>query len=92
MQNIINIDDTKKISIYISFIYSVSFQIIVFNFIIHYLFALFTSFVIFKYYGYNKKNCQKIIFNLFIEKYMIYIYRIRLLIKKYNKELEFIEE
>ena len=88
MQYIINKDDTK----YISFICSVIFQIIVFNFIIHYLFALFTSFAIFKYYGYNKKNCQKKIFNLFIEKYMIYIYRIRLLIKKYNKELEFIEE
>ena len=88
IQYIINNDDTK----YISFICSVTFQIIVFNFIIHYLFALFTSFAIFKYYGYNKKNCQKKIFDLFIEKYMIYIYRIRLLIKKYNKELEFIEE
>jgi hypothetical protein len=67
-------------------------QIVAFNFIIHYLFSLFISFFIFNYYGYNKKNCQKLIFDLFIEKYMIYIYRIRLLIKKYNKELEFIKE
>ena len=74
------------------FIFIALLQIIVFNFIIHYLFGLFISFMIFKYYGYRKKNCQKLIFNLFIEKYMIYIYKIRLLIKKYNKELEFIEE
>lgn len=89
IQNVFNNDDN---SFYTKFLCPVSFQIIVFNFLIHYLFALFTSFIIFKYYGYNKKNCLKIIFNLFIEKYMIYIYRIRLLIKKYNKELEFIEE
>jgi len=74
------------------FIILVFQQIIVFNFIIQYLFALFISFIIFKYYGYNKKNCQKIIFDFFVEKYMIYIYRIRLLIKKYSKELEFIDE
>ena len=77
---------------YVWFVLFVFLQIIAFNFIIHYLFSLFISFLIFKYYGYNKKNCLKLIFDLFIEKYMIYIYRIRLLIKKYNKELEFIKE
>jgi hypothetical protein len=79
----------EKYDLFVIFVF---LQIIAFNFIIHYLFSLFISFFIFKYYGYNKKNCQKIIFDLFIEKYMIYIYRIRLLIKKYNKELEFIDE
>lgn len=67
-------------------------QIIIFNFIINYLFALLISAIIFKFYGYHRRKCLKIIFKLFIEKYVRYIHRIRLLMRKYYKELEFIEK
>ena len=67
-------------------------QIIIFNFIINYLLALLISVIIFRFYGYHRRNCLRIIFKLFIEKFIRYIYRIRLLMKKYYKELEFIEK
>jgi len=67
-------------------------QIIIFNFIINYLLALLISIIIFRFYGYHRRNCLRIIFKLFIEKFIRYIYRIRLLMKKYYKELEFIEK
>lgn len=73
-------------------VFPVFVQIIIFNFIINYLFSLLISAIIFKFYGYHRRNCLKIIFKLFIEKYIRYIYRIRLLMKKYYKELEFIEK
>ena len=70
----------------------VIFQITVFNFCWSYLINLMISFFIFKCYGYKKKRFLfKIIFKLFVEKYIKYIYKIRLLIIKYNKELEFID-
>jgi hypothetical protein len=63
----------------------VIFQITIFNFIINYLFALLSSIFLFNYYGKRKKkNCICFIFNLFIEKYMIYFYKIRAFINKYN--------
>ena len=73
-------------------VYPVLAQIIIFNFIINYLFALLISAIVFKFYGYHRRKCLKIIFKLFIEKFIRYIYRIRLLMKKYYKELEFIEK
>ena len=70
----------------------VIFQIIFFNFFWNYFINLMISFFIFKCYGYQKRRfLYKIIFKLFVEKYIKYIYRIRLLIIKYNKELEFID-
>lgn len=68
-------------------------QITIFNFIWNYFFNLIISVIIFNRYGYEKKNCfYKIFFKLFIEKYIKYIYKIRLLINKYNKELEFFDK
>ena len=67
-------------------------QIIIFNFIINYLLALLISAIIFRFYGYHRRKCLRIIFKLFIEKFIRYIYRIRLLMKKYYKELEYIEK
>ena len=68
-------------------------QITIFNFIFNYLFDLFISFLIFKSFGYQKSNCcYKMLYKFCIEKYIKYIYKIRLLINKYNKELEFIDK
>ena len=70
----------------------VMIQIILINFIINYFYSLIISFYIFNNYGYKKKNCfHKMIFNLFVEKYIKYIYRIRLLMNKYTRELEYME-
>ena len=74
-------------------LFTVLAQITIFNFILNYLFDLFISFLIFKSFGYQKSNCcYKILYKFFIEKYIKYIYKIRLLINKYNKELEFIDK
>ena len=89
-----NIDDNKNIN---SFVLEVCFlpvicQIISINFLFNYFFNLLISFFIFKCYGYEKRGCfKRFIFKLFIEKFVKYIYRIRLIINKYNKELEFID-
>ena len=67
-------------------------QLTFINFIMNYIFSLLISKYIFKYYGYEKNKCiHKMIFKLFVEKYIKYIYRIRLLINKYTKELEFMD-
>ena len=42
-------------------------------------------------YGKKVSNCfYKLLFKLFVEKYLRYLYRMRLLIMKYKKELDFI--
>ena len=65
------------------------FQILIINFIINYLFALFSSFLLFSYYDKKNNNCfYKIIFNIFVEKYMRYLFKIRMLINKYYREFE----
>jgi hypothetical protein len=65
------------------------FQILIINFIINYLFALFSSFLLFSYYDKRNNNClYKVIFYIFVEKYMRYLYKIRLLINKYYREFE----
>ena len=70
----------------------VMIQIIVINFIINYFYSLNITFYIFNNYGKKKKNgFHKMVFKFFVEKYIKYIYRIRLLINKYTKELEFME-
>ena len=63
------------------------------NFIIHRVICIFIAFTLPKFYGKKKRNCcYKLIFNVFYEKYIRYLYRIRLLITKYQKELNFIEK
>ena len=70
----------------------VVFQITVNNFFLNYIYSIIISYYIFNRYGYEKKECfHKIIVKLFVEKYIKYIYRVRLLIKKYSRELEFME-
>ena len=69
------------------------FYSIIVNFIIHKVICLFIAFSIHKFYGKKKRNCcYKLIFNIYYEKYIRYLYRIRLLITKYQKELNFIEK
>ena len=69
------------------------FYSIIINFIIHKVICLFIAFSIHKFYGKKKRNCcYKLIFNIYYEKYTRYLYRIRLLITKYQKELNFIEK
>ena len=68
-----------------SWLIPVIIQITIFNFIINYLFALLSTILLFNLYGKRKKkNCFTFIFNLFVEKYMIYFYKIRAFINKYN--------
>ena len=61
------------------------------NFIIHRVICIFIAFTLPKFYGKKKRNCcYKLIFEVFYEKYIRYLYRIRLLITEYQKELNFI--
>ena len=86
-------DENKKNNYLFFCIFPVILQIIVFNFAVNYLYSFFISFLIFKGYGYNKTNCFcKMIFKLFVEKYIKYIYRVRLIINKYHRELDFINK
>jgi len=81
-----------KISIR-DFFLIIFFESIIVNFIIHKVICLFIAFSIHKFYGKKKRNCcYKLIFNIYYEKYIRYLYRIRLLITKYQKELNFIEK
>ena len=67
-------------------------EIIVINFIFYFLFSLFISFAISNHYGYKNRNCLcKIIYDFLIEKYIRYLYRMKLLLNKYNKEFNFID-
>lgn len=60
-------------------------QITIFNFIINYLFSFISSYFLYYHYEKRKKsNCISFIFNLLVEKYMIYFYKIRMLINKYD--------
>ena len=54
--------------------------------------CLFIAFSISNLYGKKKKNCcYKLIFDLLIEKYIRYFYRMRLFINKYIKKFNFME-
>ena len=67
--------------------------IFVINYFIHRLVCIFIAFSLPNFYGKKKRNCcYKLIFDIFYEKYIRYLYRIRLLITKYQKELNFIEK
>jgi len=68
-------------------------EIIAINFIIHRVICLFIAFSIHNFYGKKKRNCcYKLIFDIYYEKYIRYLYRIRLLITKYQKEFNFMEK
>jgi len=83
-------DKEIPISIILLFIF---LQVIIINFIIHKLICLFIAFSIHNFYGKKKRNCcYKLIFDIYYEKYIRYLYRIRLLITKYQKELNFMEK
>ena len=68
-------------------------EIIIINFIKHRAICLFIAYSISNFYGKKKRNCcYKLIFDIFYEKYIRYLYRIRLLITKYQREFNFIEK
>ena len=68
------------------------FQVTLFRFALNFMLNLCISFVLFKYtYKKNISCVVKLFFKLFIEKYMIYLNKIRLLITKYSKDFEFIQ-
>ena len=74
------------------FYWSIFVVIIISDFLYYFLFCLIISFSIPKFYGYKKKSCfNKFIFYFLYEKYIRYLYRMRLLINKYHKEFNFIE-
>ena len=75
------------------YFYLLFFEIIIEDFLIYMVICLLISIFLPKLYGYKKKNCLfKMIFNLFFEKYIRYLYRMRLLINKYHKEFNFIDK
>ena len=87
--DIFNFNNDKEKS-YI-FINAVTLQVTLFNLFVNYLFSLSISVFIFNTYGREKKKCfYKMIYKLFVEKYIKYIFRIRLLMNKYSKDLDFI--
>ena len=68
------------------------FQVTLFRFALNFILNLCISLVLFKYtYKKNISCVVKIFFKLFIEKYMIYLNKIRLLITKYSKDFEYIQ-
>ena len=73
-----------------SFLIFILAEIIFINFIIHRVICLFIALSIHNFYGKKKRNCcYKLIFDIYYEKYIRYLYRIRLLITKYQKEFNF---
>ena len=73
-----------------SFLLFILAEIIFINFIIHRVICLFIALSIHNFYGKKKRNCcYKLIFDIYYEKYIRYLYRIRLLITKYQKEFNF---
>lgn len=63
------------------------------NLIIYFLICFITPCLISKYYGKRKKNClNKLIFKLFIEKHILYLYKMRLLLIKYHKEFDYMDK
>ena len=74
--------------IIINWLLPVLFQIIIVNFIINYIFAFIASTLLFFNYKRRKDCFSKMIFNIFVEKYMKYLFKIRTLINKYYREFE----
>jgi hypothetical protein len=73
----------------INWLIPVLVQIIIFNIVINYVFALISTYLLFSYYQKRNYNCLwKCIFYIFVEKYMKYLFKIRTLIQKYYREFE----
>jgi hypothetical protein len=72
------------------YIINIFIGMIIYDFIIYLLLCLVISFFLF--YSHKNKSCfSKFIFNCLIEKYIRYLYKIRLLMIKYKKDLNFID-
>jgi hypothetical protein len=72
------------------YIVNIFIGMIAYDFIIYLLMCLVISFLLF--YSHKNKSCfSKFIFNWLIEKYIRYLYKIRLLMNKYKKDLNFID-
>ena len=90
---ILQMDDVKNIEKINFLLFIIIIDILFVNFIIHRAICIFIAFTLPNFYGKKKRNCcYKLIFDIFYEKYIRYLYRIRLLISKYKKELNFIEK
>ena len=73
-------------------LFTIFIELIVINFIKHRVICIFIACSISNFYGKKKRNCcYKLIFDIFYEKYIRYLYRIRLLIIKYQREFNFID-
>ena len=82
----------KEKEIKIGFIFFL-ISLFISDFFIYYLISLFIAIRLPKLYGYKKKNWfNKLLFKIFIEKYIVYFYRMRLLLIKYHKEFKFINK
>ena len=90
---ILQMDDVENIEKINFLLFIIIIDILFVNFIIHRAICIFIAFTLPNFYGKKKRNCcYKLIFDIFYEKYIRYLYRIRLLISKYKKELNFIEK
>ena len=90
---ILQMDDVKNIEKINLLLFVIIIDVLFVNFIIHRAICIFIAFTLPNFYGKKKRNCcYKLIFDIFYEKYIRYLYRIRLLISKYKKELNFIEK
>ena len=68
------------------------FQVTVFKFVLSYALDLVIATILFRWGNKKRSFCLvKVVFALCIEKYMVYLNKIRLLITKYYKEFEFIQ-
>ena len=68
------------------------FQVTVFKFVLSYVLDLMIAIVLFRWRNKKRSSCLiKVMFSLCIERYMVYLNKIRLLITKYYKEFEFIQ-
>ena len=75
--------------IIINWLIPVLVQVLIFNFVINYILAIIASILLFSYYKERKINIfKKCIFNILVEKYMKYLFKIRALIKKYYQEFD----
>ncbi len=85
--------ESKHVSDIDDWLWVIFIEIIIVNFGLYLGISLFISVFLSRSYGYKKRNCfYKMIFNVFIEKYIRYLFRMRLLIIKYQKEFNFIEK
>ena len=82
-------EEYENYIIIINWLIPVLVQVLIFNFFINYIFALISSNLLFSYYKERKMNFfKRFIFNIFVEKYMKYLFKIRTLTKKYYQDFD----